>query len=128
MGQSLVFRDLDNSWGKTSWVYFFFSFLGCTHGIWKFLGQGLNQSCSCQPTPQPQELGTRATSATYTTAHGKAGSPTHSEARDWTCTLMDNSQIVSAAPQWELHNLGFDCRFLSQHEENYDSSSGKIII
>ena len=26
--------------------FFFFSFYGCTFGIWKFLGQGQNQSCS----------------------------------------------------------------------------------
>ena len=35
--------------------YFIFSlfiFQGCTCGIWRFPGQGSNQSCSCQPTPQ----------------------------------------------------------------------------
>ena len=33
--------------------------------------------CSCWPTPQPQQHQTQATSATYTTAHGNAGSLTH---------------------------------------------------
>ena len=30
-----------------------------------------------RPTPQPQQCGIRAASATYTTAHGNAGSLTH---------------------------------------------------
>ena len=54
--------------------YFFFS---CTHGIWKFPGQGLNWSCSCQPIPQPKQHGIWDTSVTYTTAHGDAESLTH---------------------------------------------------
>ena len=35
---------------------------------------GSNGSCSRQLTPQPQQRGIRATSATYTTAHSNAGS------------------------------------------------------
>ena len=34
--------------------FFFLSFSGCIHSIWRFPGQGLNRSCSCWPTPQPQ--------------------------------------------------------------------------
>ena len=52
-------------------------FLGCTRGIWRFPGQGSNRSCSHQPTPEPQQRGIRAASATYTTAHGNAGSLAH---------------------------------------------------
>ena len=55
----------------------FFPFQGCTHGIWRVPGQGSNQSCSCRPAPQPQQRCIRALSATYTTAHGNAGSLTH---------------------------------------------------
>ena len=36
---------------------FFFFFQGCTCGIWKFPGQRVNHSCSCQPMPQPQQCG-----------------------------------------------------------------------
>ena len=36
-----------------------------------------NRSSSCQPTPEPQQRGIRAATATYTTAHGNAGSLTH---------------------------------------------------
>ena len=39
--------------------------------------QAMGRICSCQPTPQPQQCGIRATSATYTTAHGNARSITH---------------------------------------------------
>ena len=46
-------------------------------GIWRSPGQGSNWSCSRQPTPQPQQHGIRAASATYTTVHGNAGSLTH---------------------------------------------------
>ena len=35
---------------------------------------GSNQSCICWPTPQPQQLGIRAKSVTYTTGPGKARS------------------------------------------------------
>ena len=40
-----------------SYFFFFlfvcFTFQGCTSSIWRFPGQRSNQSCSCQPTPQP---------------------------------------------------------------------------
>ena len=52
-------------------------FWGCSRGIWRFPGEGLNRSCSHQPTPEPQQRRIRAASATYTTAHGNAGSLTH---------------------------------------------------
>ena len=38
---------------------------------------GSNRSYSCQPMPQPQQCQIRATSSTYTTAHGNAGSSTY---------------------------------------------------
>ena len=55
----------------------FCHFLGHSHNTWRFPGQGSNRSCSHQPTPEPQQLGIQAASATYTTAHGNARSPTH---------------------------------------------------
>uniref|UniRef100_A0A4X1UVP8 Uncharacterized protein n=1 Tax=Sus scrofa TaxID=9823 RepID=A0A4X1UVP8_PIG len=38
---------------------------------------GVDRSYSCWLTPQPQQHQIRASSATYTTAHGNAGSLTH---------------------------------------------------
>ena len=38
-------------------VLYFFLFEGRTHSIWKLPGQGLIQSCSRRPTPQPQQFG-----------------------------------------------------------------------
>jgi len=58
-------------------LFLFLSFQGCICGIWKFPGWGSNPSYSCQPMPQPQQCSIQATSATYTTAHGNAGSLTH---------------------------------------------------
>ena len=55
----------------------FFSFQDRTCGIWRFSGEGSNRSYCCWPTPQPQPHQIRDTSATYTTAHGNAGSLTH---------------------------------------------------
>ena len=49
---------------------------GHTCGIWKFLGEGSNQSCSCQSKPQTQQCQIQAISVTYTTAHGNARSLT----------------------------------------------------
>ena len=37
----------------------------------------IESECSCQPTPEPQQCGIQAVSATYNTAHGKTGSLTH---------------------------------------------------
>ena len=50
---------------------FFCLFGGHTFGIWRFSGQGSNQSCSCQPMPQPQQCHFQALSVIYTLAHGK---------------------------------------------------------
>ena len=55
----------------------FCHFLGHSHGIWRFPGEGSNWSYSCRPTPEPQQLGIRAAFATYTTAHSNAGFLTH---------------------------------------------------
>ena len=57
-------------------IYLFvFSFQGCRCGIWKLPGQVSNQNCSYQS--QAQKCRIEAVSATYTTAHGSAGSLTH---------------------------------------------------
>ena len=65
-----------------SWISFlFFVFLlflwaaSVAHGGSQ--ARGSNRSCSRWPTPEPQQRRIRAASATYTTAHGKAGSLTH---------------------------------------------------
>ena len=50
---------------------------GCTRNIWMFPKQGLNQTCSHWPMPQPQQRQIQAASAAYTTAHGNAGSLAH---------------------------------------------------
>ena len=53
---------------------FFFSLFRAASAVhaWKFPGQGLNQSCSCRPTPQPHQI--LATSVTYAAACNSAGS------------------------------------------------------
>ena len=38
---------------------------------------GLIGAVAAKPMPEPQQLGIRAASATYTTAHDNARSPTH---------------------------------------------------
>ena len=55
-----------------------FNFLGgLFSAIWKFSGQGSNQSYSCWPMPWPQQFQIRATSPNYTKAHGNTGSLTY---------------------------------------------------
>ena len=63
--------------GFLFFLSFFFFPQGRTCGTWRFPGQVSNQSCSHCPTPEPKQHQTRATSATYTTAHGNTGSLTH---------------------------------------------------
>ena len=48
------------------------SFSGCTRGIWRFPGQGMDWSCSRWPMQQPQQCQIWAMSSTYTTARGNA--------------------------------------------------------
>ena len=55
--------------------FLFFVFLGLHSRHREVPRLRSNQRCSCWPQPQPR--GIRATSATYTTAHGNAGSFTH---------------------------------------------------
>ena len=63
--------------------------------MWKCPGQGLNQSYSCWPTPQPQQCQIQASSMTYTTAHGNVGSPTTEQTQGSTHILMDTSQVLN---------------------------------
>ena len=56
---------------------FSFSFYSHTCGMWKFPGQGSHWSCSCRPTPQPQQRCITATSVTSPAACGNTGSLTH---------------------------------------------------
>ena len=66
----------------------------------------MNHSCSCQPTPQPQQRQIQAVSATYTTAHGNAGSSTHlarpgiEPVASWILV-----RFISTEPQQELLDI-----------------------
>ena len=69
---------------RARWHYFIYllffcllSFLGLYPWHMEVPRLGSNWSYSCQPTPQPQELGIRGVSVTYTTAHGNTRSLTH---------------------------------------------------
>ena len=53
-----------------------FCFLGPHMRYMDVLRLGSNQSCSCRPTPQPQQCQIWATSVTYTASHSNAGSLT----------------------------------------------------
>ena len=80
---------------KNSEYFFFLSFFkGCTLGIWRFSGYGANQSCSRQPTPQPQQHGIQAMSATqhHSLWQHWILNPL-SKARDRTCNLMVTNWI-----------------------------------
>ena len=55
----------------------FFNLLTARCGVWKFPGQGSNQSCSCWPMAEPWQSRIRAPSLNYTTAHGNTGSLIH---------------------------------------------------
>ena len=68
----LEFFLKNRSLKRYSCLFFFlflspFSFYGCTCGVQMFSGQGLNHSCSCRPTPQPQQHWIPDTSVTYAT-------------------------------------------------------------
>ena len=89
--------------------FFFFSFDGCTCSIWKILGWGLNQSCSCQPTPQQHQIW--AKSPNFTTARSNAGSLTHctrpgsEPASSWTLVRFLTSSATMRTLQMVLFLL-----------------------
>ena len=66
----------------------FFSFLSFSFPFWPYPWHmevprlGSNRSCSRQPIPEPQQCRIQATSVTFTTAHGNAGSLAY-WARSW---------------------------------------------
>ena len=81
------------------WLFFFLK--GCTFSI-----QELSGSCSCLPTPQPQQLRIWAASETYTTVLGNTGSLTH-----WVRPRLKPTSswilvgFITAEPQRELLNF-----------------------
>ena len=92
--------------------FHFISFLSFCHfqgyscGIWRFPGQGSNQSYNCRPTPQPQQCQIRGVSVTYTTAQGNAGSLTHEQG--YGSNLQPHgSQLdsLTTEPRWELQEI-----------------------
>ena len=63
-----------------------------TPGTSNLLGWESNQNWGSQPTPQPQLRQIWIVSVNHTVAHSNTRSfKPLSEARDWTCVLMDNS-------------------------------------
>ena len=117
-----------------------FIFYRCTYGIWKFLGQGSNQSCSCLPTSQSRQNRIQATSVTYIAAYGNAGSlthwtrpgiePTSSQRQHWVLNLLShngNSWVpklltsIFPEPQQSCQDQGF--KWLKQTNKK---TSGKM--
>ena len=84
-------------------THFLFLFYGAPTTCEGSQAKESNQSCSCQPTPEPQQCCNWAASVTYTTAHGNAGSLTH-----WArpgielTTLWFLVGFVSSTPRREL--------------------------
>ena len=87
---------------------FFLFFKGCSRGIWKFPGKGLNWCHSCQSMPQPQQCQIWATSASYAAAHGNGRYLTL-----WKSPGIEPTSLwilvgfITAEPQWELPNTDF---------------------
>ena len=77
MGRGGIHKGLQFSLECFLSFFFFFVFLGPHPRHTEVARLVVNQSYSCLPTPQPQERWIGATSVTYITAHGNAGSLTH---------------------------------------------------
>ena len=90
-------------------LLFFFGlsvFSGPNRGIWRFPGQGSNESFSCRSMPQALQCQREAVSVTYTTAHGNAGSLTHWERPEIVpATSWFLVRFISAVTHWELSSL-----------------------
>ena len=84
------------SWRKANFFFFFFSGLHLRH--MEIPKLGLNWNYSCQPMPQPQQLGIQAAHDSW---QRWILNPL-SEARDRTCIFMDTSGFITTEPQQEL--------------------------
>jgi len=116
MDQIIIFMDTSQfryCWATTRTAFFFFQ--GCTHEVPRLGVESelqlptytTAQSCSCcWPTPQAQQSQIRATSETYTTAQGNAGSLTHwarpgiEPASSWILV-----RFISPVSWWELQEF-----------------------
>ena len=77
------------------YLFPYFLFYSSAWSIWKFPGQGSNQSCSCRPTLQTQQCQIQAVSVTKGSLwQCQIPSPLR-EARDRIQILMDTSQILN---------------------------------
>ena len=96
-------------------LFLFFYFLGAhlAYGSSRLGVQCSSRRYSCQPTPQPQQLRLRAECASYTAAHGNAGSQTH-----WARLGIEHTfswilvVFVSTTPQQELPMFVFLIKLL----------------
>ena len=92
----------------------FCHFLCCSCGIWRFPGQGSNQSCRCRPTPEPQQRGIPDMSATYTIAYGNAGSITHwarsgiEPKTSWFLVRFVNHWATTGTPLTKVNSMSSD--------------------
>ena len=84
-------------WIRYCFNFFFHYFQGRTWSIWKFPGQGSNQSFHCWPTPQLQQRQIWAISGAYNTACSSIRSLTHWAlfAGDQTHIVFDTSQVFN---------------------------------
>ena len=98
--------------------FFFFSFYCYTCSIWKFPSQESDESCSCQPTPQPQQHGIQAKSANCAAAWGSTASLNPlSEARDRTHIRTETTGFYPPEPQWELPIFLCSYSMIRQHQD-----------
>ena len=84
---SIIFLNL-----KYLYLFIFCLFQGCTCSIWRFSGQGSNQSCSHQPIPQPLPDPSRVCDLHHSSQQHQILNPL-SEARDQTRNLIVPSPI-----------------------------------
>ena len=102
--------------------FFFFNFLGLYLWHLEVPRQGSDQSCSCWPTPQPQQLGIQA--ETYTAAHSNSRSLAHwaKPGREPTSSQILVGFLITE-PQWELRlliiemSLHFKARLIILHPQ-----------
>ena len=104
---SYFFSDLQHSHFYLFLIYYFFSFYGCTHSIWKIPGQGSNWSWSCQPiiataTPDPSHV----CDLHHSSYQCRILNPP-SKVRDQTRVLMDTSRILKPLSHNEYSAFSF---------------------
>ena len=127
-GPALAIMRMRKGHSSASSENFLFFLKGHACGIWKFLGQGSNWSCSCDLHHNQSNVGSKR--HLQPMPQQKWILNPVSKVRDWTCILMDTNRVLNLlSHNGDSRTFRFndDCLWSQTKVKSYDSDWGKVI-